>query len=84
MAKKVQLEEHIKKEKCKLEEFQAMASLLGRLDVKAAEALPGIIGAILSWVLNKASDIVDWVPKNLWALVVGVRELLYTYMVTKK
>ena len=38
--------------------FKAMASLLGRLGVKAAEALPVIIGVILSWVLNKASDIV--------------------------
>ena len=46
--------------------------------MKAAEALPGIIGAIISWILNRAADVVDWV------LVVGIQELPYTYMVTKK
>ena len=58
--------------------------LLGRSGVKVAEALPGIIGAILSWILNKASDVVGWESQNLWSLVVSVIGLLYTYMVTKK
>ena len=48
------------------------------------EALPGIIGAILSWILNRAADVVGWVSQNLWALDVGTGWLLYTYMVTKK
>ena len=60
----------------------ALALLPGRLDVKAAEALPGIIRAIISWVLNKAVD-VGWVSQNLWALVAGIGSLIYTYMVTK-
>ena len=64
--------------------LKALASLLGRSGVKAAEALPGIIGAIISWVLNRAADVVGWVSQNLWALVVGISGLLYTYMVTKK
>ena len=64
--------------------LKALASLLGRLGIKAAEALPGIIGAIISWVLNRAADVVSWVSQNLWALVVGIEGLLYTYMVTKK
>ena len=38
--------------------LKALASLLGRLGVKAAKALPGIIGAIISWVLNRAADVV--------------------------
>ena len=38
--------------------------------MKAAEALPGIIGGIISWILNRAKDIVGWVSQNLWALVV--------------
>ena len=63
--------------------LKALASLLGRLGMKAAEALPGIIGAIISWVLNRAADVVGWVSQNLWVLVVGIRGLLYTYMVTK-
>ena len=63
--------------------LEALASLLGRLGIKAAEALPGIIGGIISWILNRAKDVVGWVLQNLWALVVGVGGLIYTYMVTR-
>ena len=38
--------------------LKALASLLGRLGIKAAEALPGIIGGIISWILNRARDVV--------------------------
>ena len=64
--------------------LKALASLLGKLGMKAAEALPGIIGAIISVVLNKATDVAGWVSQNLWALVVGVGGLIYTSMVTRK
>ena len=45
--------------------LKALASLPGRLGMKAAEALPGIIGAIISWILNKAKEVVGWVSQNL-------------------
>ena len=61
--------------------LKALASLSGRLAIKAAEALPGIIGGIISWILNRAKDVVGWVSQHLWALVVG---LIYTYMVTRR
>ena len=64
--------------------LKALASLLGRLGMKAAEALPGIIGGIISWILNRAKDVVGWVLQNLQALVVGIGGLIYTYMVTRK
>ena len=64
--------------------LKALASLLGRLGIKAAEALPGIIGGIISWILNRAKDVVGWVSQNLWALVVGIGGLIYTYMVMRK
>ena len=64
--------------------LKALASLLGRLGIKAAEALSGIIGRIISWILNRAKDIVGWVLQNLRALVVGIGGLIYTYMVTRK
>ena len=64
--------------------LKALASLLGRLGIKAAEALPGITGGIISWILNRAKDVVGWVSQNLWALVVGNGGLIYTYMVTRK
>ena len=60
--------------------LKALASLLGRLGIKAAEALPGIIGGIISWILNRAKDVVGWVSQNLWALVVGIGGLIYTYL----
>ena len=34
--------------------LKALASLLGKLSMKAAEALPGITGGIISWILNRA------------------------------
>ena len=64
--------------------LKALVSLLGRLGIKAAEVLPGIIGGIISWILNRAKDVVGWVLQNLWALVVGIGGLIYTYMVTRK
>ena len=33
--------------------LKALALLLGKLDMKAAEALAGIIGGIISWILNE-------------------------------
>ena len=38
--------------------LKVLASLLGKLGMKAAEALPGIIGGIISWILNRAKDVV--------------------------
>ena len=64
--------------------LKVLASLLGKLGMKAAEALPGIIGGIISWILNRAKDVVGWVSQNLWAVVVGIGGLIYTYMVTRK
>ena len=64
--------------------LKVLASLIGRLGIKAAEALPGIIGGIISWILNRATDVVGWVSQNLWSLVVGIGGLIYTYMVTRK
>ena len=64
--------------------LKALASLLGKLGMKAAEALPGIIGGIISWILNRAKDVVGWVLQNLCSLVVGIGGLIYTYMVMRK
>ena len=64
--------------------LKALAFLLGQLGIKAVEALPGIIGGIISWILNRVKDIVGWVSQNLWALVVCIGGLIYTCMVTRK
>ena len=64
--------------------LKTLASLLGKLGIKATEALPGITGGIISWILNRAKDVVGWVSQNLWALVVGIGGLICMYMVTRK
>ena len=64
--------------------LKALALLLGQLGIKAVEALPGSIGGIVGWILNRAKDVVGWVSQNLWALVVGIGGLIYTYMVTRR
>ena len=45
--------------------LKALTTLLGKLGMKAAEALLGIIGGIISWILNRVKDAVGWVSQNL-------------------
>ena len=63
--------------------LKALSSLLGKLASKAAAALPGILGSIISWILNRAKEVVGWLSQNLWALITGVGVLIYTYFMTK-
>ena len=63
--------------------LKALSSLLGKLAAKAGAALPGIIGSIISWILNRAKEVVGWLSQNLWALITGVGVLIYTYFITK-
>ena len=63
--------------------LKALSSLLEKLAAKAGAALPGIIGSIISWILNRAKEVVGWLSNNLWALITGVGVLIYTYFMTK-
>ena len=63
--------------------LKALSSLLGKLAAKAGAALPGIIGSIISWILNRAKEVVGWLSNNLWVLITGVGVLIYTYFMTK-
>ena len=63
--------------------LKALSSLLGKLAAKAGAALPGIIGSIVAWLLNRAKEVVGWLSNNLWALITGVGVLIYTYLMTK-
>ena len=55
---------------------------LGKLADKALASLPGIIGSIMSWILNKAKELIGWLSQNLWTLIAGVGLLIYTYFMT--
>ena len=63
--------------------LKALSQLLGKLADKALASLPGIIGSILSWILNRAKEVIGWLSQNLWALITGVGALIYTYFMTK-
>ena len=63
--------------------LKALSQLLGKLADKALASLPGIIGSILSWILNRAKEVVGCLSQNLWALITGVGVLVYTYFMTK-
>ena len=63
--------------------LKALSQLLGNLADKALASLPGIIGSIISWILNRAKEVVGWLSQNLWALITGVGVLIYTYFMTK-
>ena len=63
--------------------LKALSQLLGKLADKALASLPWIIGSIISWILNRAKEVVGWLSPNLWALIMGVGVLIYTYFMTK-
>ena len=63
--------------------LKALSQLLGKLADKALASLPGIIGSIMSWILNRAKEVIGWLSQNLWALVTGVGVLIYTYFMRK-
>ena len=54
-----------------------LGKLLADLAGKAAAALPGIIGSIVSWLLSTMGKVVSWFGEHLWTLVVLVAGLLY-------
>ena len=64
--------------------LKALSSLLGKLASKAGASLPGIIGSIVAWLLNRAKEMVGWLSQNLWALITGVGVLIYTYFMTNR
>ena len=63
--------------------LKALSQLSGKLADKALASLPGIIGSIISWILNRANEVVGWLSQNLWALITAVGVLVYTYFMTK-
>ena len=54
-----------------------LGKLLANLAGKAAAALPGLIGSVISWLLSATGKVVNWFGNNLWAVVVAVSGLLY-------
>ena len=53
-------------------QLKTLAGWLKALAGKAAAALPGVIGAIVSWLLKTAGSVAVWLAENLWALAVAL------------
>jgi hypothetical protein len=63
--------ETLPKDKGGIKEWvKKLGKLLANLAGKAAAALPGIIGSIVSWLLSATGNIVNWFANNLWTLIV--------------
>ena len=45
--------------------LKALSQLSGKLADKALASLPGIIGSIISWILNRAKEAISWLSQNL-------------------
>ena len=57
--------------------LKALSQPLGKLADKALASLPGIIiGSIISWILNRAKEVVGWLSQNLSALITGIGVLI--------
>ena len=63
--------------------LKALSQLPGKLADKALVSLPGIMGSILSWILNRAKEVIGWLSQNSWALITGIGVLIYIYFMTK-
>ena len=53
-------------------QLKTLAGWLKALAGKAAAALPGIIGAIVSWLLKTAGSVAIWLAEHLWALAAAL------------
>ena len=56
--------------------LQSLGRILAKLAGKAAAALPGIIGSIVSWLLSLLGKTAVWMAQNLWAVLLAVGGLL--------
>ena len=52
--------------------LQSLEQVLVKLVGKAAASLPGIIGSIVSWLLNLPANTVGLLAESLWAVVLAV------------
>ena len=54
--------------------------MLKKLGLKALDALPGIIGEVLSWLLPTLSKAVGWLAEHVYLFVTGVGMMVIIYI----
>ena len=73
--------QHLQKNPNKLKEWiknklKALARVIGRLAGKAAAALPGIIGSIITGVLNFLKKVVTAAAGHVWLFLTSIATLI--------
>ena len=64
-------------------QLKAIAGLLGKLATKLGDALPGILGSIVSWLLNLAKNVVSVFAEHTWLFIVFIGGAITTRLMTK-
>ena len=62
------------------DKLKALARLFGKLAQKLGAALPGIIGSIVSWLLNILKKVTLFAAEYVWLFVAGVVGLIVTIL----
>lgn len=57
-----------------------LGQLLAKLGEKAAAAIPGIVGSIVSWIFTTLGKAAVWVAGNLWVLLVALGGIILAAM----
>ena len=63
-----------------MNKLKALARLLGKLAGKAGAALPGIIGSIVSGILNFLKKAVGFLAEHVWLLIVFVAGFIRSWI----
>ena len=58
--------------KCIKKQIKSPVTTIWEISRQSIASLPGIISSILSWLLNRAKEVIEWLSQNLWALITGV------------
>jgi len=61
-------------------QLKTLASWLKTLAGKAAAALPGVVGAIVSWLLKTAGSVAVCLAEHLWASAIALVAAAVIYM----
>ena len=64
--------------------LKALARLMGKLAEKFGAALPGIIGSIVSWLLNRVKDVIGFAAEHIYIFVAFIISIIFSYFYKNK
>ena len=70
-----------------LKQIKVTSRHVGKTREVGLISTPGLIGTVVSWLLNRASEAVGWLATHLWAFILAIGGLLFlaarTYITRK-